>query len=60
MKYKVYKKNEKGSYEQVEVTYNKEDLRKYIGLECQVIRYDDKTKTDDVLSKNDVEKEIGG
>lgn len=58
MKYKVYKKNEKGSYEQVEVTYNKEDLRKYIGLECQVIRYNDKTKTDDALFKDEIEKEI--
>ena len=59
MKYKVYKKNEEGSYVQVEVTYNKEDLRKYIGQECQVIRYDDKTKTDDVLCKDEVEKEVG-
>ena len=59
MKYKVYKKNEKGSYELVEVTYNKDDLRKYIGLECQVIRYDDKTKTDDALFKDEIKKEIG-
>ena len=58
MKYKVYKKNEKGSYEQVDVVYCKEDLKKYIGMECQIIRYNDKTNSDDIISKKEIEREL--
>lgn len=56
MKYRVYMRDKKGNYVKVEETDDKEELRKYIGKECQVIRSED--KSDEIVCKNEIEKEI--